>query len=87
MDHEAVLDNVLYARAYTSKNFHLFDLVLKCCLTGQPMRSHSVVFYFSLIGEHQMELLDFVAGKFHEEGGVFKLLVRYEKYTFLGLRK
>ncbi len=34
-----------------------------------------------------MELLDFVAGKFHEEGGVFKLLVRYEKYTFLGLRK
>lgn len=26
-------------------------------------------------GEHQMELLDFVAAKFHEEGGVFKLLV------------
>lgn len=25
-------------------------------------------------GEHQMELLDFVAAKFHEEGGVFKLL-------------
>ncbi len=46
---------------------------------------HGVVFYFS--GEHQMELLDFVAGKFHEEGGVFKLLVRYKKYTFLGLRK
>ncbi|KAI5103224.1 meiotic recombination protein DMC1/LIM15-like, partial [Silurus meridionalis] len=42
VDHEAVLDNVLYARAYTS--------------------------------EHQMELLDFVAAKFHEEGGVFKLL-------------
>ncbi|XP_017560932.1 meiotic recombination protein DMC1/LIM15 homolog isoform X3 [Pygocentrus nattereri] len=46
VDHEAVLDNVLYARAYTS--------------------------------EHQMELLDFVAAKFHEEGGVFKLLVRRE---------
>ncbi|XP_051771547.1 meiotic recombination protein DMC1/LIM15 homolog isoform X2 [Ctenopharyngodon idella] len=43
VDHEAVLDNVLYARAYTS--------------------------------EHQMELLDFVAAKCHEEGGVFKLLI------------
>ncbi|XP_061665406.1 meiotic recombination protein DMC1/LIM15 homolog isoform X4 [Syngnathoides biaculeatus] len=43
LDHDAVLDNVLYARAYTS--------------------------------EHQMELLDFVAAKFHEEGGVFKLLI------------
>ncbi|XP_060633032.1 meiotic recombination protein DMC1/LIM15 homolog isoform X2 [Anolis sagrei] len=42
-DHDAVLDNVLYARAYTS--------------------------------EHQMELLDFVAAKFHEEPGIFKLLV------------
>jgi len=38
-----VLENVLYARPYTS--------------------------------EHQYELLDFVAGKFHEEAGVFKLLV------------
>ena len=27
-------------------------------------------------GEHQMELLDCVAAKFHEEPGVFKLLVR-----------
>ena len=26
-------------------------------------------------GEHQHELLDFVAAKFHEEMGVFKLLV------------
>ena len=38
-----MLDNVLYARAYTS--------------------------------EQQMELLDFVAAKFHEEPGIFKLLV------------
>jgi hypothetical protein len=38
-----VLENVLYARSYTS--------------------------------EHQYELLDFVAAKFHEEAGVFKLLV------------
>jgi len=43
LDQSAVLDNVLYARAYTS--------------------------------EHQFELLDFVAAKFHEEPGVFKLLV------------
>lgn len=33
------------------------------------------MFYFLSSGEHQMELLDFVAAKFHEEGGVFKLLV------------
>ncbi|MFH4980743.1 hypothetical protein AB6A40_007452 [Gnathostoma spinigerum] len=43
MDADAMLENVLYARAYTS--------------------------------EHQMELLDFVAAKFHEELGVFKLLI------------
>ncbi|XP_073448025.1 meiotic recombination protein DMC1/LIM15 homolog [Aquarana catesbeiana] len=43
VDHDAMLDNVLYARAYTS--------------------------------EHQMELLDYVAAKFHEEAGVFKLLI------------
>ena len=43
VDQNAVLDNVLYARAYTS--------------------------------EHQYELLDFVAAKFYEEPGVFKLLI------------
>ncbi|CAH2039553.1 unnamed protein product, partial [Iphiclides podalirius] len=43
LDQNAVLDNVLYARAYTS--------------------------------EHQAELLDYVAAKFHEEAGVFKLLI------------
>ncbi|XP_015910807.1 meiotic recombination protein DMC1/LIM15 homolog isoform X1 [Parasteatoda tepidariorum] len=43
LDHEAVLSNVLYVRAFTS--------------------------------EHQMEILDLVALKFHEEGGVYKLLV------------
>ncbi|XP_069700751.1 meiotic recombination protein DMC1/LIM15 homolog [Periplaneta americana] len=43
LDQTAVLDNVLYARAYTS--------------------------------EHQYELLDYVAAKFHEEAGVFKLLI------------
>ncbi|XP_021932532.1 meiotic recombination protein DMC1/LIM15 homolog isoform X2 [Zootermopsis nevadensis] len=43
LDQSAVLDNVLYARAYTS--------------------------------EHQYELLDYVAAKFHEEAGVFKLLI------------
>jgi hypothetical protein len=44
-----VLENVLYARPYTS--------------------------------EHQYELLDYVAAKFHEEAGVFKLIVRCEVTT------
>ena len=43
LDHSAMLDNVLYARAYTS--------------------------------EHQMELIENVATKFHEEPGIFKLLI------------
>ncbi|XP_046856493.1 meiotic recombination protein DMC1/LIM15 homolog [Xenia sp. Carnegie-2017] len=43
LDQNAMLDNVLYCRAYTS--------------------------------EHQFELLDMVAAKFHEEPGVFKLLI------------
>ncbi|XP_048575661.1 meiotic recombination protein DMC1/LIM15 homolog [Nematostella vectensis] len=43
LDQNAMLDNVLYCRAYTS--------------------------------EHQYELLDSVAAKFHEEPGVFKLLI------------
>ena len=43
LDIEAMLDNILYARAYTS--------------------------------EQQMELLDMAAAKFHEECGVFKLLI------------
>ena len=32
-------------------------------------------------GEHQYELLDFVAAKFYEEPGVFKLLVRLPLYA------
>ncbi|XP_024940944.1 meiotic recombination protein DMC1/LIM15 homolog [Cephus cinctus] len=43
LDEDAALDNILYARAYTS--------------------------------EHQQELLDYVAAKFHEEAGIFKLLI------------
>lgn len=43
LDHSAMLDNVLVARAYTS--------------------------------DHQYELMDYVAAKFHEEAGVFKMLV------------
>ncbi len=43
LDEDAVLENVLYARAYTS--------------------------------DQQMELLDYVAAKFHEEPGIFKLLI------------
>lgn len=34
-------------------------------------------------GEHQMELLDYVAAKFHEEAGIFKLLVQAFKYCCL----
>ena len=29
------------------------------------------------VGEHQYELMDFVAAKFYEESGVFKLLVGF----------
>ena len=43
MDEEAVLENVYYARAYTS--------------------------------DEQMEMMDHVAGLFHQEPGVFKLLI------------
>ena len=43
LDQDAMLGNVVFARAYTS--------------------------------EQQMELLDSVAAKFHEEAGIFKLLV------------
>uniref|UniRef100_UPI00358F2FEF meiotic recombination protein DMC1/LIM15 homolog n=1 Tax=Myxine glutinosa TaxID=7769 RepID=UPI00358F2FEF len=43
VDADAVLDNVLYARAYTS--------------------------------EHQMEILDCAAAKFHEECGVYRILI------------
>jgi len=43
LDQDAVLDNILYARAYTS--------------------------------EQQMDLLEFVCAKFHEEPGIFKLLI------------
>lgn len=43
VDHSTVLENILYARAFTS--------------------------------EHQMEMLDQVAAKFHEEAGAYKLLV------------
>jgi len=34
-----------------------------------------VTIIIPLIGEHQYELMDSVAAKFHEEPGVFKLMV------------
>ncbi|XP_072382487.1 meiotic recombination protein DMC1/LIM15 homolog [Diabrotica undecimpunctata] len=43
LDQTAVMENILYARAYNS--------------------------------EHQFEILNLVAAKFHEEGGIFKLLI------------
>lgn len=84
VDHDAVLDNVLYARAYTSTNtLTNFDTFVMCKDKAgfTEMTSSGNIFgvkvgvLTQLSGEHQMELLDFVAAKFHEEGGVFKLLV------------
>ena len=43
MDEEAVLENVFYARAYTS--------------------------------DQQVEMMDYVAALFHQEPGIFKLLI------------
>lgn len=53
LDHDAMLNNVVFVRAYTS--------------------------------EHQYELLDHVAAKFHEEAGVFKLLVSGSQFESLSL--
>ena len=39
------------------------------------LTSPYMCFWFQ--GEHQMELLDCVAAKFHDEPGVFKLLVSF----------
>ena len=36
---------------------------------------HNLTIMNPLIGEHQYELMDSVAAKFHEEPGVFKLMV------------
>ena len=35
----------------------------------------TIIIIIPLIGEHQYELMDSVAAKFHEEPGVFKLMV------------
>ena len=36
----------------------------------------------TLLGEHQYELMDSVAAKFHEEPGVFKLMVSKLKQNY-----
>uniref|UniRef100_A0A8C2Y476 Meiotic recombination protein n=1 Tax=Capra hircus TaxID=9925 RepID=A0A8C2Y476_CAPHI len=50
--------------------------------TGKTQLSHTLCVTAQLPGaggysggEHQMELLDYVAAKFHEEAGIFKLLI------------
>ncbi|XP_073940597.1 meiotic recombination protein DMC1/LIM15 homolog isoform X2 [Castor canadensis] len=45
--------------------------------TGKTQLSHTLCVTAQLpgTGEHQMELLDYVAAKFHEEAGIFKLLI------------
>lgn len=73
MDQEAVLDNVLYARAYTSKH-SLFSGTNSHLQYVQIKRTALL----KIIGEHQSEMLDYVAAKFHEEMGVFKLLVSWK---------
>lgn len=35
------------------------------------------------VGEHQYELMDFVAAKFYEESGVFKLLVGFTEWFYI----
>ncbi|XP_055230623.1 meiotic recombination protein DMC1/LIM15 homolog isoform X10 [Gorilla gorilla gorilla] len=42
-------------------------------LLGGGIESMAITEAFG--GEHQMELLDYVAAKFHEEAGIFKLLI------------
>lgn len=75
LDQNAVLDNVLYARAYTSKNLIENSEKIRC--DKYFMQICNKIFYdkLHLSGEHQYELMDFVAAKFYEESGVFKLLV------------
>lgn len=76
VDHDAVLDNVLYARAYTSQNIRFFFHPAQISSLYICVFQAKACFLLNPAGEHQMELLDMVAAKFHEEGGVFKLLVR-----------
>ncbi|XP_077407398.1 meiotic recombination protein DMC1/LIM15 homolog isoform X6 [Vanacampus margaritifer] len=62
---------------YSAKRKHVFHITTGSQefdkLLGGGMESMAITEAFG--GEHQMELLDFVAAKFHEEAGVFKLLI------------
>jgi hypothetical protein len=54
----------------------LFAWLPKMWITLAFASSFSNIFLLQIpLGEHQMELLDYVAAKFHEEAGIFKLLV------------
>lgn len=56
----------------TFSNYYLFDSLIDVLL--------------HVTGEHQLELLDYAAAKFHEEAGVFKLLVSFHIfYIFVTL--
>uniref|UniRef100_A0A2K5K107 Meiotic recombination protein n=1 Tax=Colobus angolensis palliatus TaxID=336983 RepID=A0A2K5K107_COLAP len=62
----------LTAFEYSEKRkmvFHITTGSQEFFRTGKTQLSHT------LCGEHQMELLDYVAAKFHEEAGIFKLLI------------
>ena len=71
LDHTAMLDNILYARAYTSE---LVIWYIYMALNGYTLY---------IAGEHQMELLDSVAAKFYEEPGVFKLMVNGLPHVYM----
>ena len=66
----------IYLHVFPIKNHPKHALIL----SNHPksvgtLREIIVIYLFFFAGEHQFELLDMVAAKFHEEPGVFKLLV------------
>lgn len=57
--------------------YFMFIGVICTCIHIVFMCLYTWRVHVLLVGEHQMEMLDSVAAKFHEEPGVFKLLVRH----------
>jgi len=50
-------------------------IIKMALLVQRSVALRKVALCVDVIGEHQYEMLDYVAAKFHEELGVFKLLV------------
>lgn len=55
--------------------FYLFYLFIFFYSIFLDRKLYIIIKCNFLTGEHQYELMDFVAAKFYEESGVFKLLV------------